>query len=315
MKILHYSLGFPPYRTGGLIKFCMDLMRQQIIEGHDVSLLWPGEISLFSHKTSVRRGKDIDGIHSWEVINPIPIPYDEGIQEFSRFMDVGDKDVYENFLKTNNPVIIHVHTLMGLHENFLEAAKKMGIRLVFSAHDFFPICPKVTMFYNGKNCDCISNFSKCAECNVTALPIWKISILQTKLYRRMKDSALVRKLRKTHRDAYLSGEGEMVAAGKIVGMAKDYLALRKHYGFMLDYMDIVHYNSSITKNIYERYLGMHPSITVPITHEDIQDNRKEKSFSSGNLRISYLGQMGRAKGFFCLRRHSMNYGKNARIFA
>ena len=32
MKILHYSLGFPPYRSGGLTKFSMDLMREQIRE-------------------------------------------------------------------------------------------------------------------------------------------------------------------------------------------------------------------------------------------------------------------------------------------
>jgi hypothetical protein len=25
MKILHYSLGFPPYRTGGLTKYAVDL--------------------------------------------------------------------------------------------------------------------------------------------------------------------------------------------------------------------------------------------------------------------------------------------------
>ena len=46
MKILHYSLGFPPYRSGGLTKFCMDLMEQQIKDGHEVALLWPGAIKL-----------------------------------------------------------------------------------------------------------------------------------------------------------------------------------------------------------------------------------------------------------------------------
>ena len=42
MKILHYSLGFPPYRTGGLTKFNYDLMIEQVKEGNDVALLWPG---------------------------------------------------------------------------------------------------------------------------------------------------------------------------------------------------------------------------------------------------------------------------------
>ena len=33
MKILHYALGFPPYRSGGLTKMCIDLMVQQAKEG------------------------------------------------------------------------------------------------------------------------------------------------------------------------------------------------------------------------------------------------------------------------------------------
>ena len=29
MRILHYALGFPPWRTGGLTKYCVDLMLTQ----------------------------------------------------------------------------------------------------------------------------------------------------------------------------------------------------------------------------------------------------------------------------------------------
>lgn len=39
MKVLHYSLGFPPYRSGGLTKFALDLMREQLNEGNEVALL------------------------------------------------------------------------------------------------------------------------------------------------------------------------------------------------------------------------------------------------------------------------------------
>ena len=58
MKILHYSLGFPPYRTGGLTKFCMDLMKEQVKEGHEVSLLWPGEIRLINMEYAEKATKE-----------------------------------------------------------------------------------------------------------------------------------------------------------------------------------------------------------------------------------------------------------------
>ena len=104
MRILHYSLGFPPFRTGGLTKFCMDLMLEQIREGHDVSLLWPGELRLINKKTIVKnRGfKQVDQyqIGSFEVINPIPVSYDEGISDIALFTKDGDKKAYSDFLDT-----------------------------------------------------------------------------------------------------------------------------------------------------------------------------------------------------------------------
>ena len=50
MRILHYSLGFPPYRSGGLTKFCLDLMIEQKNEGDEVALLWPGQMGFIDKK-------------------------------------------------------------------------------------------------------------------------------------------------------------------------------------------------------------------------------------------------------------------------
>ena len=90
MRILHYSLGFPPYRTGGLIKFCMDVMIQQFRMGHQVALLWPGQIRLLQSRTVIKQRKTIiiNGAHitNLEIINPLPIPYDEGITNIKYFI-------------------------------------------------------------------------------------------------------------------------------------------------------------------------------------------------------------------------------------
>lgn len=49
MKILHYALGFPPYRSGGLTKYCIDLLLAQKAAGHDVAMMWPGAFSFSGH--------------------------------------------------------------------------------------------------------------------------------------------------------------------------------------------------------------------------------------------------------------------------
>ena len=251
MRILHYSLGFPPYRTGGLTKFCLDLMIEQKNEGDEVALLWPGQMGFIDKSIKIKKRSDYlvskQKIMSFELINPLPISFDEGIRDFDKFTLKGNKNVFFEFLTSFQPDVIHLHTLMGIHKEFLEVAKSLNIKLVFTAHDFFPICPKVTLFRNGKICDSAGNCKKCASCNSTALSINKIKILQSPIYRILKDSIFVKKMRKAHRDNYLSDSNniEIVECGSYRG----YIDLRDYYYSMLSIIDIMHYNSSITKSV------------------------------------------------------------------
>ena len=304
MSILHYSLGFPPYRTGGMTKFCMDLMLQQAREGHSVSLLWPGEIFPGCSRTYIRTHSRRQGIESYEVLNPTPVPYDEGITDTDLFIREGSEKTYCSFLQRLSPDIIHIHTLMGLHKSLLVAAKKQGIRLVFSAHDFFPICPKVTMFRNGGVCRTVTNCKQCAECNLTALSTKKVILLQSRVYEFLKDTPLVKQMRKQHRDAYLS---EAVVKSSVFSeltrTAEDYQNLRGFYQGLLEMMDVIHYNSSVTMNVYEAFLRLDgiKKVQIPITHADINDFRYEKVFEN-ELRISFLGSASAAKGYFLLKK-------------
>lgn len=303
MKILHYSLGFPPYRSGGLTKFCMDLMSMQVKTGHSVSLLWPGEIRI-KKNTKICKRRSVNGIGSYEVINPVYVSYDEGIKQTGLFMAEGDYDCYRKFLERFHPDVIHIHTLMGLHKNLLVAAKQIGIRIVFTAHDFFPICSKVTLFRDGQICNSVEDCRKCFLCNATALPIWKLHILHHPIYRIMKNSIIVKKIRKRHRDAYLSGNNEYAINNVLIGdetHQDDYIALRNHYKSMLLLVSKIHYNSRLTRSIYEKYFGIFDAVTIPISHLDIKDCRKRKKFAGDVLRLTYLGPSGEGKGFSLLK--------------
>ena len=148
---------------------------------------------------------------------------------------------------------------------------------------------------------------ECGVCNATALGLNRIKVLQSPLYRELKDSPMVKKLRKQHRDSYLS-ESITDDAAKPVGTAGDYKSLRNYYYSFLGLMDMIHYNSTITKKVYESVFELPNNCIVGITHSDIKDNRIKKKFIDGQLHIRYLGPMGGAKGFFFLRRHLMICG-------
>ena len=63
MVIMHYFLGFPPYRSGGLTRYCVDLMDIQRKKGDSVIALWPGEISFISKKNSNKEAKKYKGYY------------------------------------------------------------------------------------------------------------------------------------------------------------------------------------------------------------------------------------------------------------
>lgn len=304
MKILHYSLGFPPYRSGGLTKFCMDLMQQQVQEGHDVAMIWPGQMNLISKKIRIAvRDKVVVKNHcigSFEIINPLPVPFDEGIKNIKSFTINVVGEEYGRILDDYKPDVIHIHTLMGLHKCFCEEVKSRNIRMVFTAHDFFPICPKVTMFRNGAVCNTFNSCTACADCNDTALSMTKIKLLQSPTYRRLKDLAIVKKMRKSHRDRYLSETKENTIA-ESEESNKEYLKLRKYYYSLLEFMDTIHYNSSITKRVYESVFKLPNNCVINITHADVVDKRRLKNYSNREIRIRYLGPQSSAKGFFILK--------------
>lgn len=299
MKILHYALGFPPYRTGGLTKYCMDLMLTQKERGHDVALIWPGQIGFFDKKLKIRKKKSWDGIYSFEIVNPLPIALDEGIIDVSAYTKVVDPEPYVAFLNKFSPDVIHIHTLMGLHREFLDVVKELGIRTLFTSHDYYGICPKVTLFHDGKICDDDHDCMDCVACNRSALSLKKIALMQSPLYRILKNTVIVKKIRQQHRQEFFEQETFEIcdATCESITTAQDYKKLRGYYVAMLQQIDKIHFNSTVAEKVYCRYFEPKLSQVVSITHRDIRDHRRIKDFDHENLRLTYLGPAKSFKGF------------------
>ncbi len=305
MRILHYFLGFPPYRTGGLTKYAFDLMETQAEQGETVAALWPGQMRLFHSDIFVKKRRNIGQIENYELINPLPVPLDEGIVQQKSFTKAGEKMVYRNFLSKLRPDVIHIHTLMGLHRELVVVAREMNIRTVFTTHDYFGICPKVTLYRQGSVCEQDHNCEDCVQCNRHALSVKKIWVMQSPAYRYLKDSFVVKRLRKRHRRDYFAENtvpqpqiSEKMNAVK----SGEYRELREYYCGMLSDIDMIHFNSSVAEMIYKRYIVPKDSKVITITHRGIQDNRQcNKWIPADELRITFLAAPKPFKGFEILK--------------
>lgn len=170
MTILHYTLGFSPYRSGGLVKYAMDLMLAQNRLGCSVIALYPGGTSFTHRKCWVHQDKDYNGITTFELSNPMPVPLMYGIKDIEQSMACLHLDIasFECLLDSLKPDVFHIHTLMGLPLEYIRMAKEKNVKIVYTSHDYFGLCPKVN-FINQRGEVCLdSSCERCEVCNANA---------------------------------------------------------------------------------------------------------------------------------------------------
>ncbi|MGY1464910.1 glycosyltransferase [Bacillus toyonensis] len=306
MKILHISLGLPPFRTGGLTKYSVDLMLEQLNE-HDVFLLYPGKFTT-SSKLAIKKNKSYRNIGVYEIVNPLPISLLNGINQPQLFMKKVDKKIYEEYLKQISPDVIHVHTLMGIHKEFFEVAKNLSIKLVFTTHDYFGLCPKVNfMDTEGNICEDFNSGRNCLACNINALSSPMIYVMQSYPYRYLKDSSIVKSLRKLKKKQVKKSVEVSSIPEKVAkldnNLAVQYVELRKYYLEVFALIDYFHFNSSVAKEQFESFLDVKGKV-ISISHKDIYDHRQERLYrteKSSILRFGYLGPLDVYKGFYALK--------------
>lgn len=324
MKILHYMFGIPPVRGGGLVRYAMDLMSQEMQMGEEVLLMIPGTIPKDADKQVkiIKRKKTVHRIPTYMLYHPLPIPMCHGILDTESFTKKCDGTVYADFLQKIRPDVIHIHTLMGLHREFLEEAEKLKIPSVFTTHDYFGICPTANMMFADSICE-DSEWKQCKVCSNHAYSMKKMRIEQSEIYRIYRKNRWMMDL--FHKGifkncfsqirAYQTPDGytseyavskqlkpECMRLKSCIGpkaVREDYAALRNYYKDMFGKITWFHFNSTLSENIYHIRLGKIMGAVIPISHSGIRDCRSIRSYGK-ILRLGYLGGRIKQKGFFML---------------
>lgn len=136
MKILHYTVGLSENRGGGLTKYVDDLVANQS-KDNSVMVLYPGEYNPLHRSAAIKKEKSKNGIPVYSIINPLSLPMMFGLKDKAYLEKKTSVSLWIQFLKRNEVDIIHLHTLMGLYEEFIDAANELDIPLVYTTHDYF----------------------------------------------------------------------------------------------------------------------------------------------------------------------------------
>ncbi|MFI3285205.1 MAG: glycosyltransferase [Rikenellaceae bacterium] len=198
MKILHYTLGLAPQRSGGMTKYATDLMMEQARQGHDVTLLYPCGYRWWSDITYSKKGAKENSIQLYKLKNSLPIPLLYGIKspkDFIASRRISEKAM-ESLYNDIKPDVFHVHTLMGLPIELLQFLKHKGVKLIYTSHDYFGICPKVNLIdFDGKLC-CEPSAERCSRCNQGSKSTLYLRLRNSQAALNMKNNPFLRKILK-----------------------------------------------------------------------------------------------------------------------
>ena len=307
MKILHYLLGFPPVRSGGLVKYVIDLALGEQEQGCEVSFLVAGKKGNFKNYIKIKQTKEYEGITSYEIQNALPIPID-GVKKIDTLIKPGEKQIFLKFLEEKKFDIIHVHSFMGLYKEFLLAAKELNIPIVYTTHDYYGICPKVNLYKNGTIC----SGPELQNCSICCIDLIKKNNLSICIYKKIVGIEFIKNLLQNDRIARVltrlskdfeedSKKQRQISQVDITENYKMNIGrLNKYYNSMFQLIDMFMFNSIQTEDCFKDNIKVKNGKTIDITHRDIKDNRQKKIFEK-KLKISYLGSIQPIKGFDILK--------------
>ncbi|MGL5576810.1 MAG: glycosyltransferase [Sarcina sp.] len=301
MNILHYSLGIYPYRTGGLTKYSQDLLLEQS-KTHTVYLIFPGR-----YKKNVQNGKigvykKIDDVNVFELFNPQGVGLLGGINSVENFTKKANINIFKNFLIEKKIEIIHLHTFMGLYKELIEAAKILNIKVFFTTHDYYGLAPNPNFLDCENKLLLDRSLDAFNKLNINVISEKKMILMQSKFYREIKMKINRRILSK------IKFKNKKNKKDYKPFTEQEYIKLKKYFDLILSSIDVFLFNSSVSEEIYKKFVKPKNSINIGLIHADIKDNRIIKSFEK-TLKITFMGTLEEYKGGKDLLKIARKYRK------
>lgn len=290
MRILHYYPG--PKRQGGMNRYATDLALEQKKNGDEVFCLCPVG-GLFNSAVRISRGHRWNGLTVFELHGGLPVALLEGIRDPQIILDSPHKlsaKAVQDFCDLLQIDLLHIHTWMGFPVELLDEVKRRKIKVVFTTHDYYGLCPKVNFVdTDGLLCTAPCN-SRCSKCNAAAPSEFYLRLRNFPLLLQMK--SILQPLMKLRARLKKSTSASLPETT----VEKNYDALFAYYRKLFLSCDRIHFNSPVTQMVFQRFIPELEGDILSISHAGISDRRKKRQTGTGKIRLAVFGGEAPYKG-------------------
>jgi glycosyltransferase involved in cell wall biosynthesis len=173
LKVLYINTLYNPNYVGGAERVVQSLAEDMAASGHETVVL-----SAAPQKGTVNW---VNGVKVYYInLKNVYWPYGEKANAspakalwhaFDTYNPWMTREVVR-ILRAERPDLVHTHVIAGFSCLIWRAVKQLGLPLVHTLHDYYLLCPRSTMFRNGRNCR-----TQCWQCQLYARPRRKPSDL------------------------------------------------------------------------------------------------------------------------------------------
>ena len=304
MKILHVTISDDRTRQQGIGRYVRDLSLEQAEAGEEPMVLYAGPTLCPGKPRILPSPGDDATVPHYRLMKALPEALRYGVSRPARYRKPYDENLFVRFLAERQPDILHVHTVQGIPAELFRAAAGLKIPMLYTTHDFYPICLRCNLVTaGGKLCRGPADPALCAACNAGAKDYALLQdLIQTDLYARLKNSAaaekgrrlLTAKAQKSFSEEMESKAGPASRQAAAPARINEYASLIRYYYDILMLMNRIHFNSSITEKCYRERFPVRSWVTLPITRKLPEPS--VRLTKDGPLRISYMGGLIPHKG-------------------
>ena len=152
---------------GGVNVYTQSIAVEMIKKGHDVYSLISGLTYNYAGGTYLRKAETYKEIINYEVINGLNVA--PGFFNFHSpdkdIHEAGIDNIFSQFISSIQPDVIHFNNIEGFSANCIKIAKSFGARVIYSLHNYHPLCNQIGLLYQNREiCHDFKEGTRCLDC-------------------------------------------------------------------------------------------------------------------------------------------------------
>jgi glycosyltransferase involved in cell wall biosynthesis len=152
---------------GGVNVYSQSMAAEMVRKGYDVCSISSGYAYNLEWGTFLKKGPDYKGVENYEIFNaPNVAPgffnYETPASDPA---EPKSEAVFRKFLKKIRPDVVHFQNIEGISARCIPIAKEMGARVIYSLHNYHPVCNQIYLLYKDREiCKDFAGGEKCLDC-------------------------------------------------------------------------------------------------------------------------------------------------------